>query len=707
MKSEIGQPATHPHPHPSHQSSINPSNRAKHHRQATRNKQRQVARTTQCTCTSVTAKQRQQLLAPDKLFARHPSQHYCLAVSYQISIAASVGDTGSAALWHDRALVGDTPKSSMEQNSSPRWPVRDQWDVDSHASYDDECDGGFEPAIPEIAHAGSIERNSHHRTTERRHTQRAQWRASPAFAGRPRWQADDERAMQSRTRDWLAAPRQYARRFETVGSAHAGDYRENYHHQLPEQLASAPMQTSWRSLHRATGSERAPILKREAVPLWPNRARTNWSSRDDWPRSARQARIQAPWRPNTGHPSYSLASDHDVSEWANDEALHAPIEANAPKAPRPRWRENDNIRLHQRHWPERSTAERPSSVRRHRWASTTKSEWQSTRSSAVGQDKVGLIPDVFGEPSFRNDSNLSAVAVERQSHERRRFSAKQDSGSRQAALGLPAWAIAPSSGPASDDDTGGGGDESLPVRLSYEQRFDADDDDDESDDEDCDDHEFELESKRQSPVSALGKTKARAKWSATTTSSRGVLVPGNGKRKQAAGQQNNGDEASTKRPKRTRCRFNGGCHKVMHSNGLCVAHGGGKRCQHAGGCGKCAVSPTSYCKAHGGGKRCQHAGGCEKSAERPTSYCIAHGGGRRCQHASGCGKSAQWPTSYCKAHGGGKRCEHAGGCGKGAQGATPYCKAHGGGYRCQHAGGCNNHAVRKKLCKRHAKAAGV
>jgi hypothetical protein len=64
--------------------------------------------------------------------------------SVQNCIAASVGDTGSAVLRHDIALVGDTPKSSMEQNSSPRLPVREQWDVDSNASYDNECDGGFE-----------------------------------------------------------------------------------------------------------------------------------------------------------------------------------------------------------------------------------------------------------------------------------------------------------------------------------------------------------------------------------------------------------------------------------------------------------------------------------------------------------------------------------------------------------------------------------
>jgi hypothetical protein len=635
----------------------------------------------------------------------------------------------------------------MEQNSSRRWPVREHWDVDSTGGYDDECDGSFKPAIPEIAHEGGVERDMRHQTTERRHTERVQWPESPAFAGRPHWQADDEYAVQSRTRDWLAVPRQYEPRFETVGSAHAGDHRDNGHYKQPEQLASAPRQSTWRSLQHESASERAPMLKREAMKPWPNRARTNWPSREDWPRNTRQARIQAPWRPNTGHPPNSLAGDPrcegDVYEWANNEAPHSPIESNAPQAPRPRWRESNDQRFHQKHWPESSTAALPSSVRRNRWASTPRSEWQSTRASAVEQDKVVVRPDVVGESRFRNDSNLSAV--ERQRHERRRLLVKQDSGTRLAALCLPAWAIAPatSRGPAAslpvrqiyaqqfnadgDDDESddedcddhelAGGGASLPVRLRYVQRSDGDNDDDESDDEDCDDHELELESKRQPRVSALGKGKARAKWNATTTAAAGAVVLGGGKRKQVAGQRNNGDAGSSKRRKRYLCRFDGGCdhvvksnglcrthgggkrcqyaggcHKATHSYGLCKAHGGGKRCQHAGGCGKSAISQTSYCTAHGGGKRCQHAGGCGKGAISPTSYCTAHGGGKRCQHAGGCGKGAESPTSYCIAHGGGRRCQHAGGCGKGAQSPTSYCIAHGGGSRCQHAGGCGTGA---------------
>jgi hypothetical protein len=39
---------------------------------------------------------------------------------------------------------------------------------------------------------------------------------------------------------------------------------------------------------------------------------------------------------------------------------------------------------------------------------------------------------------------------------------------------------------------------------------------------------------------------------------------------------------------------------------------------------------TGACIAHGGGRRCQHDG-CLKSALGDTEHCVAHGGGRRCQ----------------------------------------------------------------------------
>jgi hypothetical protein len=91
----------------------------------------------------------------------------------------------------------------------------------------------------------------------------------------------------------------------------------------------------------------------------------------------------------------------------------------------------------------------------------------------------------------------------------------------------------------------------------------------------------------------------------------------------------------------------------------------------------------------------------------PATYCVAHGGGKRCQYAGGCGTSAVSPTSYCTAHGGGKRCQHVGGCEKSAQTSSSYYMAHGGGKRCEHADGCNKYAVRKGMCKQHGMAAGV
>ncbi|TVU29567.1 hypothetical protein EJB05_21139, partial [Eragrostis curvula] len=152
-----------------------------------------------------------------------------------------------------------------------------------------------------------------------------------------------------------------------------------------------------------------------------------------------------------------------------------------------------------------------------------------------------------------------------------------------------------------------------------------------------------------------------------------------------------------------------GCHKGAESRtAYCKAHGGGHRCQQLG-CTKSAEGKTDHCIAHGGGRRCGHAGcpkaargksgrcikhgggkrcsvdGCIRSAEGRVGLCISHGGGRRCQYPD-CRKGAQGSTLYCKAHGGGKRCVFEG-CGKGAEGSTPLCKAHGGGKRCLYEGG--------------------
>ncbi|CAD6251197.1 unnamed protein product [Miscanthus lutarioriparius] len=158
-----------------------------------------------------------------------------------------------------------------------------------------------------------------------------------------------------------------------------------------------------------------------------------------------------------------------------------------------------------------------------------------------------------------------------------------------------------------------------------------------------------------------------------------------------------------------RCCQYAGCGKgAQGSTNFCKAHGGGKRCTHPD-CSKGAEGSTPFCKAHGGGKRCS-ADGCTKSVHGGTQFCVAHGGGKRCA-VEGCRKSARGRTDRCVGHGGGKRC-HFAGCGKSAQGSTDFCKSHGGGRRCSwgHPGSdlgsggapCDRLARGKKgLCDRH------
>ncbi|KAL3630666.1 hypothetical protein CASFOL_023650 [Castilleja foliolosa] len=170
------------------------------------------------------------------------------------------------------------------------------------------------------------------------------------------------------------------------------------------------------------------------------------------------------------------------------------------------------------------------------------------------------------------------------------------------------------------------------------------------------------------------------------------------------------------------CNFEGCTRGARGATALCIAHGGGRRCQKPG-CQKGAEGRTVFCKGHGGGRRCQHLG-CTKSAEGRTNYCIGHGGGRRCGH-EGCGRAARGKSGLCIRHGGGKRCRvenctksaegvtglcisHGGGrrcqypeCTKGAQGSTSFCKAHGGGRRCTFLG-CRKGAEGSTLfCKGH------
>lgn len=170
------------------------------------------------------------------------------------------------------------------------------------------------------------------------------------------------------------------------------------------------------------------------------------------------------------------------------------------------------------------------------------------------------------------------------------------------------------------------------------------------------------------------------------------------------------------------CLFEDCTRGARGASGLCIAHGGGRRCQKAG-CQKGAEGKTVFCKAHGGGRRCQHLG-CTKSAEGRTDYCIGHGGGKRCSH-EGCTRAARGKSGLCIRHGGGKRCKienctksaegiaglcisHGGGrrcqyseCTKGAQGSTVFCKAHGGGRRCTHLGCTKGAEGSTPFCKGH------
>lgn len=170
------------------------------------------------------------------------------------------------------------------------------------------------------------------------------------------------------------------------------------------------------------------------------------------------------------------------------------------------------------------------------------------------------------------------------------------------------------------------------------------------------------------------------------------------------------------------CSYEGCTRGARGASGLCIAHGGGRRCQRLG-CPKGAEGKTVFCKAHGGGRRCQSLG-CTKSAEGRTEYCIGHGGGRRCsnedcsraargksglciRHGGGkrckvenCTKSAEGVTSLCISHGGGRRCQYPD-CTKGAQGSTVFCKAHGGGRRCTYLGCTKGAEGSTPFCKGH------
>lgn len=75
--------------------------------------------------------------------------------------------------------------------------------------------------------------------------------------------------------------------------------------------------------------------------------------------------------------------------------------------------------------------------------------------------------------------------------------------------------------------------------------------------------------------------------------------------------------------RRGMCQFAEGCAKRARRGGLCVAHGGGRRCANAG-CDKAVQTggKPGRCFAHGGGKRCIY-NNCSSGAVR-QNYCRRH-----------------------------------------------------------------------------------
>ncbi|KAH7479497.1 putative WRKY transcription factor 19 [Phytophthora ramorum] len=97
------------------------------------------------------------------------------------------------------------------------------------------------------------------------------------------------------------------------------------------------------------------------------------------------------------------------------------------------------------------------------------------------------------------------------------------------------------------------------------------------------------------------------------------------------------------------CKFEN-CTRYVVNRGLCIGHGGGKRCAVVG----CTSSAKNLgvCWKHGGSTKCTVAG-CENRA-KSRGVCWSHGGGRKCSEQN-CTKTAV-SHGLCWAHGGGKRC---------------------------------------------------
>uniref|UniRef100_M4BQU9 WRKY19-like zinc finger domain-containing protein n=1 Tax=Hyaloperonospora arabidopsidis (strain Emoy2) TaxID=559515 RepID=M4BQU9_HYAAE len=109
-------------------------------------------------------------------------------------------------------------------------------------------------------------------------------------------------------------------------------------------------------------------------------------------------------------------------------------------------------------------------------------------------------------------------------------------------------------------------------------------------------------------------------------------------------------KAQLKKKRKTRICKSEGCEKYVVDRGLCIRHGGGKRCS-VDDC-NCRAQNRGLCWKHGGYTRCT-VDGCTKRA-KSRGICWSHGGGTRCKHGA-CSKIAV-SHGLCWAHGGGKRC---------------------------------------------------
>uniref|UniRef100_K3X8K2 WRKY19-like zinc finger domain-containing protein n=1 Tax=Globisporangium ultimum (strain ATCC 200006 / CBS 805.95 / DAOM BR144) TaxID=431595 RepID=K3X8K2_GLOUD len=115
------------------------------------------------------------------------------------------------------------------------------------------------------------------------------------------------------------------------------------------------------------------------------------------------------------------------------------------------------------------------------------------------------------------------------------------------------------------------------------------------------------------------------------------------------GQRSAGPSSRSQIKKSRICKFEN-CTRYVVNRGLCIGHGGGKRCAMPG----CTSSAKNLgvCWKHGGSTKCTIEG-CDNRA-KSRGVCWSHGGGKNCSELA-CTKTAV-SNGLCWAHGGGKRC---------------------------------------------------